>query len=119
MRHVGEEGAEGDDELDAEVAREADDEVAERAPAIVRLDAEQDHGIAVGARERGGVERRLGPLDPAREAVVERDGRPRRLEVDVRLGIDVGEAPRVPDTRQRPSGERRRLPSVVPAAEGR
>ena len=51
MRHVGEEGSECDDELDAEVAREADDEVAERAPAVVRLDAEQDHGIAVGARE--------------------------------------------------------------------
>ena len=41
VRHVGEQRAERHDELDAEVLRQADDEVGERAPAVVRLDAER------------------------------------------------------------------------------
>ena len=45
VRHVGEQRAERDDELDAELAGEAGDERAERAPAEARLAAEQQHDV--------------------------------------------------------------------------
>ena len=118
VRDVGEERSERDDELDAELAGEADDELVERAPPVVRLDAEQDHRIAVGARDRGGVEHGLGPLDLPRQSFVERDGRSRGLEVDEPLRVDLGEPPRIPGAHERAAGERRSLAAVVPAAEG-
>jgi len=40
VRHVGEERAEGDGQLDAEILNSADDQVAEGSPAHVRLDPE-------------------------------------------------------------------------------
>ena len=65
------------------------------------------------------VEGVLGPLDPARQPLVERHGRADGLEVDERLGVDVGEARRVPVLDEVAGGERRRLAAVVPAAERR
>ena len=62
VRHVGEESAQGDDELDAEVLDEVDDEVAERAPANVRLDAGSSTRRGP-SRELRVEERVVGPLD--------------------------------------------------------
>ena len=71
--------------------RELHDLVAEGAPAEVRLDAEHEHGIARPAPGNGSVRRRrvVGPVDPPRDAVLERDVRTRRLEVVELLGVDV------------------------------
>jgi hypothetical protein len=52
-------------------------------------------------------------------ALVERDQRPGRLEVDEELRVDVGELARAPEPSEVPGSERRRLAAVVPAAEGR
>ena len=117
VRHIGEQRSERDDELDAEIAGEADDEVVECAPAVVRLDPDQDHGIAIGAGDRGDVKGVLGPLDLPRQPLVERDRRSRGLEVDESLRVDLGDAPRIPGAHERASGERRSLAAVVPAAE--
>ena len=119
VRHVGEQRAEGDDELDAEILGERDDELGEPAPAVVRLDAEEEHRVAVGTRYRACVEDVLRPFDVTREALVQRHERPRRLEVDEALGIDVGEARCTPAAREHAAGERCRLATVVPAPEGR
>ena len=91
VRHVGEQRAEGHDELDAELAGEPDHEVGECAPAVVRLDAEQDHRVAIGPGDGRVVERVLRPLDAPRQPLVEDDGRPHRLEVDEPLRVDVRE----------------------------
>src|SRR5260370_826676 len=45
MRNVGQQSAERHDELDPELAGEADDEPRERPPAQVRLDAEEQDGV--------------------------------------------------------------------------
>ena len=82
VRHVGEQRAERDHQLDAELLREPDDEVRERAPAQVRLDPEQEHDVAVETLRPRVVEARLGPVDPARQPVLERHVRPGRLEVE-------------------------------------
>ena len=58
VRDVGEKRPERHDELDAEVTCQADDEIVERTPAVVRLDAEQDHGVAIGTGDRRDVEGR-------------------------------------------------------------
>ena len=109
MRNVGEERAERDDELDAEVGRELGDERRERPPANVRLDAEQQHRVAVGARNLRVVEGVVGPVDLAGDAVDERDVRPRRLEVEELLGVDVREPGRLPVAREK-AARRARLP---------
>ena len=66
--------------------------LAERPPADVRLDPEQQHGVAIGARDRRVEEGVVGPVDLPRDAVDERDLRPGRLEVEEALRIDVREA---------------------------
>ena len=119
MRYVGEQRSERHDELHAEVAREPDDELGERPPAVVRLDPEQDHGVALGAGDAGVEERVLGPLDVACQPFVERHRRTHGLEVHERLGVDVREPLRTPLTREVRGGDRRRLPAVVPATERR
>ena len=119
MRDVREQGTERHDELDAEVAREPDDEVRESAPPVVRLDPEKDDRVAVGARDRGVEERVLGPFDASREARVESHCRTNGLEVDEALGVDVREPRRVPLLRQVAGGDCRSLPAIVPAAERR
>ena len=63
MRDVGEERAERDDELDAEVAGELDDLAREGPPAQVGLDAEEEHGVALRPGEVRVVEDVLGPVD--------------------------------------------------------
>ena len=118
VRHVGEQRAERDDELDVEIAREVEHELREGLPAQARLDAEQQHDVAVGARDPSVVEGVLRPLDLPRHPLVERDVRPVRLEVDEALRIDVREPLGVPDAREVARGERRTLAAVVPAPEG-
>jgi hypothetical protein len=100
MRDVGEERAERDDELDTEVGRELRNEGRERPPADVRLDAEQQQRVAVGARNLGVVEGVVRPVDLPSDAFDERDVRPRGLEVEERLWVDVGEPRRLPGTRE-------------------
>ena len=119
MRNVGEESAERHDELDAEVASELDDLAGERPPAEVRLYPEQEDRVPVGAADRRLVEGVLRPVDPSRQSLLERDVRPRRLEVEELFGIDVGKATRLPALRKEAGGERRALRAVVPAAKRR
>jgi hypothetical protein len=64
------------------------------------------------------VEGVLGPLDASRAFLDERDVRPRRLEVEESLWLDLGEALRLPGLGEITAGERRTLATVVPAAEG-
>ena len=117
MWHVGEQGAKRDEELDSKVARESGDDLGEGTPPVVGLDSEQEHGIAIGTRDRGGMERRLGPFDLPRDPVGESHGGTRTLEVDETLGIDLREPLRIPESCEGIAGERRRLAAVVPAAE--
>ena len=118
MRHVGEQRPERDDELDAEIVREVGDEVGERPPAIVRLDAHEHDRIAVRPGNAGSEERVLRPFDPPGLSLVERHMRASRLEVDEELGIDVRELLRLPQACEVARRERGRLPAVVPPAEG-
>ena len=117
VRDVGEQRAERDDQLDAELAREVDDQAAERAPAQVRLDAEEQDGVAVHPVWARVVEDRLRPVDPAREPLLELHVRARRLEVVEALGVDLGEPPRVPALGEVAGCERGALAAVVPAPE--
>ena len=117
MRDVRDERAERHRELDAEVACELGDELAERPPAVVRLDADEQDRVAVGAGDARAEERVLRPLDLPRPTLLERDHRPRRLEVDEELGVDVGELLRAPEPREVAGRERRGLTAVVPAAK--
>jgi hypothetical protein len=118
VRDVGEERAERHEQLDVEVSSEVDDQLAEGQPAQARLDPQEEHGVAIRPRNPGVVEGVLRPLDPPRQPLVERDVRPVRLEVEKPLGIDVGEALRLPDPREVAARERRPRAAVVPAAEG-
>ena len=115
VRHVGEERSERDDELHVELPCELHDLVAKGAPPEVGLDAEHEHGIAVGSRNGSVVEDRVGPVDPARDPVLERDVRTRGLEVVELLGVDVREAPRLPRLGEEARRERGALRAVVPA----
>jgi hypothetical protein len=117
VRHVREERAERDHELDAELARQLDDLVAEGAPAQVRLDAEHEHRVALRAGDGRVVEDRVRPVDPARDALFECDMRPRRLEVVELFRIDVGEAPCLPRLGEEAGRQRSALSPVVPAPE--
>src|SRR5712691_5199224 len=51
VRDIREQRAERDDKLDAEIRGEVDDQLAELPPAQTRLDAEQQHGVAVERSE--------------------------------------------------------------------
>ena len=117
MRNVGEEGPESHDELDAEPLRVIDHQVRERAPADVRLDPEQQHHVAVEPCRLPVVEGGLGPVDPAGDAVDERDMRSGRLEVEEALGIDVRDLLGSPQLGEVSRCERRGLGTVVPAAK--
>jgi hypothetical protein len=118
VRHVREQRAERDHHLDAELARQVDDQRREGAPAQVGLDPEQQDGIALEPGDRRVVEGVLRPVDPARAAVDEGDVRPGRLEVEEALRLDLGEALGLPCLGEVTAGERRALAAVVPAAEG-
>ena len=118
MRDVGEEGTERDQELDVERARELDDLVREGSPADVRLDADENDDVALEVGKLRVEEDGLRPVDAPRDAVDERDVRPRRLEIEELLGIDVREPTRAPGLREEARRKRRALRSVVPAPEG-
>jgi hypothetical protein len=99
VRDVGEQRAERDDELDAEVAGDGNDLVREGAPAEIRLEPEHEHGVPLRLGDGRVVEGRLRPDDLASDPTLERDVGASRLEVEELLGIDVGEAPRLPRLR--------------------
>ncbi len=63
------------------------------------------------------VEDGVRPVDPPRDAFLEGDMRPRRLKVVELLGIDVGEAARLPRLSEEARRERGALSAVVPAPE--
>ena len=115
--HVREERAKADHQLDAELLDEAHDQVGKRAPAQVRLDAEQQDDVAVEPLRATVVEDRRGPVDPPCHSFLERNVRPGRLEVEEVLRIDLGEALRVPQLGEVTRGERGALSAVVPAPE--
>ena len=71
--HVGEQGAEGDDELDAERLGEVDDQRGEAAPAHRRLGAGEEDQVARGAGDAGLEDVDAGPDDLAGLAVLEAD----------------------------------------------
>jgi hypothetical protein len=117
MRHVGEQRAEGDHHLDAEIPREIDDHPREGLPAEVRLDAEQEDYVPVEAGNRRMVEGVLRPLDVAGLPLDERNVRAGCLEVVEVLGLDLREAVRLPDLGEVAARQRRALAPIVPAAE--
>ena len=90
---------------------------AERPPAKVRLDAEQQDHVAATAGQRRVQEGVLGPVDLPRLAVDEGDGRPRRLEVVEVLRLDLRKLLGRPRLREVGAGKRRALAAVVPAAK--
>src|SRR5438876_12366881 len=93
------------------------DELGERAPPEVRLDAEHQDGVALETRNVRVVESVVRPIDASRASVDERHVRPRRLEVEEALRLDLRETRRRPRLREVTPGERRTLAAVVPAAE--
>ena len=88
--HLGEQGAEGEDQAGVELLGHGHDLVAERAPPQLGLGAEQHHGV--DARRRAGGELGGGPGDLARLAVDQADLRAGGGEVEELLGVDLGEA---------------------------
>jgi hypothetical protein len=114
---VGEQRPECDHHLDAELACKVDDHAGEGLPAQVRLDPEQQDGVAIEAGDRRVIEGVLRPFDVARLSVDERDVRPGRLEVEEVLRLDVCEPVCLPDLGEVAAGERSALPPVVPAAK--
>src|SRR4029453_8701685 len=118
VRHVREKRAQRDDEVDPELLHELDDQVRERAPAEVRLDAEKEDDVTVEPIRTTVVEDGRGPVDPPREPCLERDVGAGCLEVEKRLRIDLREALRVPELGEVTGGERGALAAVVPAPEG-
>ena len=118
VRGVGEQGAEGDHELAAEVVARREQLGAELAPAHVRLDAaDQDH-VAVEVGRRGDRDLGARPGDPAVAQLVEPDDGPVHLEVVELLGVDRPDDPRVPDPDQVVDDRRGGVGGVVPALEG-
>src|SRR5439155_6431412 len=78
---------------------------------------EQEDRVAVEARRPAVVEDGRRPVDPAGQPVLERDVRPRCLEVEEAFGINLGKALRVPHFGEVSGRERGALAAVVPAAE--
>jgi hypothetical protein len=117
VRDVGEQRAERDDELDAEVAGDGNDLVREGAPAEVRLEPEHEHGVPLRLGDGRVVEGGLRPDDLASDPALESYVRAGRLEVEELLRIDVGETPCLPRLREEAGGERGALSAVVPTSE--
>jgi hypothetical protein len=117
MRDVREQGSERDHHLDTELAGKVDDHVGEGLPAEVRLDPEEQYGVAIEIRDRRVVEGIFRPVDVPRLTVDEGDVRAGRLEVEEVLRLDVGEAVRIPDLGEVAARERGALAAVVPTAK--
>jgi hypothetical protein len=115
--HVGEEGAERDDHLDLELFGDADDLGTERAPLQLRLDAEEHHGVALGAGQ-GRRHHLVGrPGDLAGDAVHQAHLRAGRREVVEVLGVERGERAPAPALGEVAGGGRGCVGGVVPALE--
>jgi hypothetical protein len=117
VRHVREQRAERDHHLDAELPCKLDDHAGERLPAQVRLDPEQQDGVAIEAGDRCVVEGVLGPLDVTRLTVDQGDVRPGGLEIEEVLRLDIRKPLRFPDLGEITARKRRTLSTVVPAAK--
>src|SRR5262249_61076749 len=78
---------------------------------------EDEHRVGGQTLDTRVIEGVLGPVESPGQPFLEGDVRPRRLEVEEPLRVDVCEATGLPDLRQVAAGERRALAAVVPAAE--
>ena len=89
VRRLGEQRPERHHQLDAEVVERGEQLGAELAPAHVRLDAAQQHHVAVAGPGAGRRDLRRGPGDPAVPVLVGADRRTVDLEVVELLGVDA------------------------------
>ena len=117
VRGVGEQRAQGDHELAAQVVAGREQLGAELAPAHVRLDAAHQDHVAVQVGGEATAMLGAGPGDPAVAVVVGADDRPVDLEVVELLGVDGADDPGVPDLHQVVDHCRRGVRGVVPALE--
>ncbi len=117
MGGVGEQGAEEDDGVDADVVDEFDDGVAEAAPAHVGFDAAQQHDVAVAAGQCADGQAGGGPVEFAADAVDEPDLGAVDLVVVVVLGVQFGEGFGVPDQFEVFDGSAGGVACVVPSFE--
>jgi len=115
---LGDERPHGDHHLGAERVGGGRDRLREGAPAQVGLGAVEQDEVAFGAGNSDGDQVVARPLDLARLALAEDDRRPRRLEVEVVLGVELGDRLGVEGVGD--GAERRRggPGGVVPAAKG-
>ena len=117
VRDVGQQRAEQHGHLHAERLGQVDDGLGERAPAERGLGAGEQDQVARGARDADGVDLELGPVDRARDAVLEAHHRARGLEVDELLGVDLREGLGAEAAGDEGQGGGRGLARVVPALE--
>ncbi len=118
VRGVGEQRAEGDHQLAAEVVAGREQLGAELPPLHVRLDAAHQDDVAVEVGRRGDRELGAGPGDPPVPGRVGADHRPVDLEVVELVGVDRADDPGVPDPHQVVDGGGGGVGGVVPALEG-
>ena len=117
VRHVGHQGAEGEDQLDIGGLRELHQLDGERPPPERRLDPVDQHDIAADRRVGGDEDAGGAPTDPALSTVDDDPG-PVDLEVVVVLGIERGDRLGTPELAQVLDDRRSGIPGVVPAFEG-
>src|SRR5215204_5186353 len=118
MRDVRHEGAQRDDQLDAEPVCDADDGIGEGAPADVRLHAAQQDEIALRGGDPDRKQRVRRPVDLAGLALHQADRRPVDLEVVELLRVDSGQDLGIERGGDGLQGGRGGARSVVPAGEG-
>jgi hypothetical protein len=118
VRDVGQQRAEQDRHLDVERLGQVDHDLRERAPAEGGLGAGEQDQVARGARDAHRVDLEVGPVDRARDAVLEAHHRARGLEIDEVLGVDRGEGLGAEAARDERQGGGRGLTRVVPPLEG-
>ena len=117
VRHVGQEGAQRDERLGADLLRSVDDGGRERSPPHVGLDRGEEDDLS--ALRGGPRELAAGPLDDPADSVLQPDGRPRDLEVDELLGVQGSHPRALPALDQIADGDGSRFAPVVPAPDGR
>src|SRR5690606_8028638 len=91
---------------------------AELAPAHARLDAADEHDVALAPRRPGDVHLRRGPGDPADAVLPGADLWPVDLEVVEVLRVQRADQPGVPDVDEVIDDAGRGAGGVVPALEG-
>jgi hypothetical protein len=117
VRDVGQQRAERDDLLAAEVGGHGEQLGAERAPSHVRLDAAQQHDVAVVETRHG--QPGGGPLDAADGVFVDAHERAVDLEVVVLVGVEGSDGLAVPHPLEMLDPGGGRLAGVVPPLECR